>query len=526
MEPTLWVGETTRNVPAASVAGRAGEQVEQALPPGGAIRVLGAVLVGATLALGACGGSEGGPVGPEQPAASTPDTDAAVQPGVDAGANPGVDAAGDPDAAEAGDPTVREYKINQCISPENGRGIWSLVMDGAEIKIMGNEPNAYYAVAALPVLEDFDGGHFELRGEFPRARLFSFGIAEEDPGTDDTYADYVTDHEILPVPGSVNPYLPGANPAKTSGQRYVLKIDDRESCLAQRAAGGLTDTLCGAGAYAASAAQENHVLHRIYEGPDAPELPDIFYVYRTDRPVPQGPEICAHIDPTPTLLGFPAPMLKSASQGTDSVAETLANDLQEPPNHTPTPGVDWVYQLIDFSGWANHSGDYIYAVVDPFVAQYAVVSFRAPTATRYDQVIEPGPTQQVRYYSVCIMNRTNLLYTYACVRDQELTPDAAGRVHIVLSSKADKPAWIDACHQPWLAYPCNKPELWIRHLQADPLAFPQSHDHFAEDPRYQPQLDADAPENIDALREHMADYYPEVTYYTAAELAERFDCNR
>lgn len=93
-------------------------------------------------------------------------------------------------------------------------------MSGDEFQFGGTDRHAVYWRLALPVLDarKYPDAYFELQGRFPKATYFSFHVNTKTSA----FLDKLTDYEIVPEPGSDNPYRGNASFNKQNF--YRIKI--------------------------------------------------------------------------------------------------------------------------------------------------------------------------------------------------------------------------------------------------------------------------------------------------------------
>ncbi|HEY8544405.1 MAG TPA: hypothetical protein VIL36_05125 [Acidimicrobiales bacterium] len=328
-----------------------------------------------------------------------------------------------------------------------------------------------------------DGAHIEVRGDFPRARYLSLVTYDVRGRT----IDHLTDTEIDPDPGSVNPFRSGASRTATDRRYTVRVVNERVP-----AAGPAPNTLYtenADGSRSTRATREARLTLRVYT-PDAGTdeaggvpLPLITVVLPSGERIARPPCLDATTAPVEGA-GFSVP----GGGGTDPPA--------------------WERFLPDGLG-ENVDNAY---VVETFMTAHGEVlalEARAPTfpSTR-DGDAEMG-TGQVRYWSMC----TNLLTTAVleCVQDEDVPVDAAGSFTIVVSRPDARPANATTeCGVAWLpAAPDTDTILVYRHMLPDPS--------FAE-----------AIQNVGpgTGERTMGVYYPRGTYYATADAYERLGCER
>jgi hypothetical protein len=137
-------------------------------------------------------------------------------------------------------------------------------------------------------------------------------------------------------------------------------------------------------------------------------------------------------------------------------------------------------------------------------------------AARYGQSMING-NEDVRYWSVCMVQAENKLYTYSCARDDQLVVDSDGYVTFVFTKFEDKPNWVCditnvsgevnevGCKYNWFPYVSPVSWFYLRTLVGNnnseayenlPITFEMEND----------------PNDFNALKKHMGEYYPEGRY--------------
>ncbi len=341
---------------------------------------------------------------------------------------------------------------------------WSDVIDRAQNNILFPDANAtyWYTSFSLPA-----GGSVVLHGQFPHARsffLFNYHLV--------TPADGVNDVQIVPDPGSTNPFLPGANRAATN-RSFTITVTSRPPPPAgqPRAANTI---------YAGQ--QSVELIYRVYlpdQGQDqtgGAGVPDATFVTASGRSVGGQPACDAlHNDgasapnvlplATPVYLGLLAEDPFSNTHPAVSPVRwyALFNNLRL---LEPFYAGTWQQGLIGLlpsyrSGLAvNFDADssFIYSYVDrdlgPAQAgnNILVLHGKLPTTphTVGGETTMQGGTQ-LRYWSLCMNDGFASGEVGDCLYDEQIPIDAQGDYTIVVSEPQDRPAdATTACGVGWL----------------------------------------------------------------------------
>lgn len=415
---------------------------------------------------------------------------------------------------------VIEFDVTNCKNVHNS-SLWSQVMDGKEFRFGGTDTNAVYWRLALPVLDQtiYQGAHFELRGEYPHATYFSYHLNAKNTA----FIDKITDYEIIPNPGSVNPFI--KDDPYTKGNTYTIKILDQKD----------QDTIPGAnilygGFVNGKPTDTNIILFRIYEpltGRDGGvELPRIYFVAEqaTAHTPKNKKEVSGLFDGAPGVPNF----IFKIEQKLDTRAEKLAKyaNRRTPGYHPPEP-VEFIIGT-NFFGMINHAFPIL---PDKFIKDTPtganmdtryLAGFLDPT---YELTImrfkPPVVGKQVRYWSVCMYQPFNgLMYAWACAKHNELKIDDDGFMTIIFSSPEHKPqnlcdpvkGMTSGCKYNWMQYGSRVPLIWIRQLVPSDN-YQESLMNYKGDPYDAAQIKC-----------HMKEYYPETIYCSQKQFLQN-ECN-
>jgi hypothetical protein len=333
-----------------------------------------------------------------------------------------------------------------------------------------------------------ENGHIAVRGIFPRSRYMSVCVYDEKART----VDHLTDRDIIPNPGSINPFLPGAD--RTDPDRmYALRIVNGRIPASGRSPNTLyTENLDGT--RSAMGLDRVPFTLRIY-APDAGAdetgavgLPEI----STENADGESSVKSSCIDEADLTLPIDP----------DLLARYLESQL------TSEIPLAWKKFYPDGLG-ENIDAAYIYTAIDPDLGKVAVFRAKAPTfpETRDNEPLMGAG--QLRYWSMCTNRMTTAVME--SVQDEDIPTDPEGIYTVVVSRSEDRPVnATKACGVIWLPGDGTaRTVLVYRHILPDP-SFAEAIQNIPEDG------------NIEAI---MADYYPQGTYYATKEAYESLGCN-
>jgi hypothetical protein len=324
------------------------------------------------------------------------------------------------------------------------------------------DANATYWHMAVPVPE---GGYVEVAGDFPRARYMSLANYAVLRSAE---VDHLTDYQIDPDPGSVNPFRAGSDRNAANRGYTVRVVDGREP-----ADGGEANTLYTVSKDGSrkSGGRANVTL-RVY-------LPD---------------------DVTDPTGGVGLPTITSVSADGERTVHPACLDDIVPGSGVTVPGglgdnpPIWDKFVPNFGGNADNS--WIYETFMPSYGQVLTLRGKAPTWGP----AAPNDGAQLRYWSLCSYRLNTAVYD--CVVDQDIPVDDDGYWTIVVSRAEDRPANATTeCGVAWLeAVPDEDTYLAFRHMLPDP-SFAQAIQHI----------------EVGSEEAQMGDYYPAGTYGTVAD---------
>jgi hypothetical protein len=375
--------------------------------------------------------------------------------------------------------------------------------DTTHMNVLYGELDAHYwqSFERIP-----SGGYIEYHGQFPHARFMSF----TNYGGGVRAVGGLYDAEIVPDPGSHNPFVVGANRRAEPRWFTVRFVDGQAPPKAERPA---------------------NTFYRVNEDGSnqsnrlAPTV--TLRVYTPDRgtgvtggvPLPTITVVDADGNRT-TLPACPDGGLPDlgtdetlAGSGTgDALPGTPPAGEAEPPIWRKFTGygstaTDGSSPLGSGGFGDNHEQAYIHTTFEKTRGEVLVFRGKAPTfVPTWDDVPVMGEGQ-LRFWTMCTYAATT--GGYGCARDETVPIDGKGYYTYVISTAASRPEnAVERCGIAWLpAGPTTEARVILRHLLPAP--------DFAE-----------AIQNVEFGREveMMGDYYPHGTYMSALDF-ERTGCN-
>jgi hypothetical protein len=371
------------------------------------------------------------------------------------------------------------------------------------------------AYAAVP------GTRLRIGAEFPHARYTSWNLY-------DLQAKPVaglTDADIEPDPGSVNPFLPGADRA-AAGRRYTAFVE-----FGPAPPDPAPNTI-----YAGDSAT-GQLWYRVYVPDDGRDpkggvpLPRITLESADGSGGGPGVDACreaqAPYDQTlmDAIAGAPGPpdpsddgdgypgrnppkwtlftnLSRAITDGflDNETGEPLYDPAQQlPPNQSPGPGI-----------FANRDIAYVFTHTSRGFGDLLVIRGLAPTFadTRSGAPTMPAG-RQLRYFSFCQYESLSQRVV-DCRNDDRIAVGADGRYTVVVSTAENRPANATAeCGVTWIAWgPAIHGLLIYRHMLADPT-FANAIQNVAEPGREQSV---------------MGEYYPAAEYVAGKEDFEARGC--
>lgn len=316
------------------------------------------------------------------------------------------------------------------------------------------------------------GETLELSGAFPAARYASFVSYKPSGGV----IGVLTDRDIEPDAGSVNPFANGGGAGGEHGYTVVVSAEDGDqgqpNVLAARATpsdaggpatapsldAGVTRVLGSGGANGTGGT----VLYRVYVSDDPVDpkggagLPDVTLV-----------DAAGHRRAIPTC----------DSPGPSPVAVALV-DKYGPSTSAPAPASPVFIRPGAQAAnlFPNPDNVYIATIVEHQPGRIVVVRGKAPTFPDPPNGRPVGSGEQVRYWSLCTDEYRKPYPVSFCVFDRNVALDSAGQFTFVISTPVDRPTnattasgatWLD-----WGSTDVNN-LLLLRHMLAA-TDFPES----------------------------------------------------
>lgn len=269
---------------------------------------------------------------------------------------------------------------------------------------------------ATPAIPDYNANYFSfafsrwpadaqyiglrIKGEFGYARYMSFNIYRAHRGPS---FGALTDYQVLPVPGNVNPFVPGTDPRATN-RSYVVNVQPK---------GYATDPQGNFLTYDSGQIGILAVILRYYvpEGSDIAgvPLPTIeAYDVRTQQPVALPEPYLIGDRPTFIFRWFMRPIFKTA----------VDNKVR-------------FYHAVGIGQFPNADNLYLLSAVKRQKNEVIVMRFKPPTFPKSNA--DYGSTQ-VRYWSI---NEQNPDTTTAYgLRDDQFTQASDGFVYVAIGDKS------------------------------------------------------------------------------------------
>lgn len=365
---------------------------------------------------------------------------------------------------------------------------WRFMSDGEVLNVAFPDENAAYWV--LPYALGANDT-IEVSGTYPSARYFSLNTY----GTDLDTTDTLRDDQILPDPGSSNPFSdPRANALPPDRHRWHATLVPGPAEHARNEIRALRD----------GGAPVGFLIIRVYvpDDPASPSggapLPDVTYrLGGTTVPV----QPCAQPFDPRTL---PGPVADAGQWAVDRAIERAASGAFR----ADTPEATFVNPASTSGLFPNGDNKYIGAVLTYQPGRIAVVRGRAPAFPDTRAGASPTETgQQVRYWSMCQNDLVSPYPVVACSGDFQTSLDADGWYTYVVAAPGDVPSDVDPAVTvlPWGSTDVPKKLLILRNMLPTAGFYPLS-------------IQASQAAGTDPALT-MGTYYPEVAYCSAATFA-------
>jgi hypothetical protein len=287
---------------------------------------------------------------------------------------------------------------------------WLVVTGHTPIPFMSDTSATYGVFAVSPKTGLFDV--VKITGEFPHARYVSFMVYG---GSRSEPFSTLTDYELIPDPGNVNPFLPGEDRAATNRQYTIYAIWEGSGLDP----GAYTNVLT-------VPASEDfiNIMMRVYRPDDG--LDELGGV-----PLPRV-EIARAAGPVKV------PRYGLASDWGDLLQMFGVVRYQEAESYRRMHDETAIefYHLSREGGLPNADAPYLDAALGATGfgrdAKLAVMRFRPPTfEDRHDKNTTITGTRDVRYYSFCTSDVATG-FNSRCISDNELKVDEDGMVTLVV----------------------------------------------------------------------------------------------
>jgi hypothetical protein len=300
---------------------------------------------------------------------------------------------------------------------------WSMAFSGTKRWVIFDpDMNAtywYYAVTRTP--DDSTG--FQFQGRFAHARYQAFNVYNDDTkdliwADDPTHRSSISDVDIVPDPGSRNPYLL-AVPRDASDRDYTITVVPEGSDTA-----GYPNVITFP-----KEVERLSVFLRVY-------LPD--HDLEDDPLYLSGGVPLPAIDDFDTRTGSPAPCLPTRNLlAPDDDGDGDGNG-DAPPAPTPSPNSDGQVRFYRLGGgglYPNEDSAYLASIFDDIGDSVAVIRVKPPTHTDTFDPAAIVPSQaMVRYWSFNVYS-IELTNVTACLADEQAVVADDGFVYLVLGHR-------------------------------------------------------------------------------------------
>lgn len=292
------------------------------------------------------------------------------------------------------------------------------------------------------------GANLAVRGEFPYARQMSFNVHR---ARDAALLGGVTDTELQPVAGSVNPFVPGA--ARRRAQRqYSTQIARADPNTPAQPGTAIVQA-------ALNETVRLRLLYRIY-------LPD------SDRPG-GGVDL-------PRVWLVTADGARTQIAGEDCPRHGNVDPSQEigPTTLPPGPGeitipLDWRNAGTAAAAggsdvFVNRDNGYAYAGIRTAPEAALLLTGKAPTHPATMHGNRRMGSGEVRYWSLCAYRHPSDR-SGRCVADEAIPLDANGTYRVVVGPPGSRPTGARPCGVAWLETPgLGEGALILRHVAPRP----------------------------------------------------------
>ena len=338
---------------------------------------------------------------------------------------------------------------------------WILAFDPAQPGLGNNafpETNARYWLAVVSDTAPA-GSRLRIEGQYPDARYSAFHVHDGNLFV----FDAISDNELLPDPGSANRNLDRTrrDPSVTAGGSYTAYVRVNSAAPVVRERNTLYRP--APGVFDAKVKKRTVLAYRTYlaTGGNQGGVP----LPRLTLETPAGARALPHAADAATCAGIRQQLHKDGAALPVSLI---------PPTFPPlvpefTKFDDSFLNALGLGvGYNPHNG-FISIKTDRDYADFLLVRGKLPS---YTTQVQPQPTPQVRYWSLCQYGAGSTK-VYGCLADQALKLDADGYYNVAISRHATRPATLPA-HYDWLHWgPEKQGGVTVRELLAHP-GFAQS----------------------------------------------------
>jgi len=350
------------------------------------------------------------------------------------------------------------------------------------------------------------GTEIRIKGKFPATRNMSLQVTDSLIGFLTTIGA-LTDYQIVPEPGSVNPYtsINNVDPTIPAGGDYVAYVHYGKAPANPKPNTIYLDPADYKWAYAIV------LVYRLYAPFDDNlantgnvPLPELTLIKVDGEEIPVSTDDHTH---TPAqcifwTVGEAVVVQGEAALGNIPLSAPLV-PTPIPPEPLPPDlqfrlwGGDDVLGQVKIAQWVvNADNAYVYTWLDQTAADLVLVRAQMPTYSTQPGV---GSDPQVRYWSLCESSIV-FLSTYQCIKDADAVFDQDGYFNVVISVPNKQPANADAAHSfNWMRFGTAEPASPIFRYQSPAPDFLQAPSNW-ENGNYQ------------NLSELMGQYYPIATY--------------
>ncbi|WP_277831562.1 hypothetical protein [Speluncibacter jeojiensis] len=368
---------------------------------------------------------------------------------------------------------------------------WRYMSNSTVLNVAFPDANATYWVLPYALGPNTT---LELSGTYPAARYFSLNTY----GTDFNTVDTLRDNQIVPDPGSANPFGNAGAAAPTPTNRSW------HATVVPGAADHARNQIRGLPA-AAGSAPIGFLIIRVYV-PDNPNsapggvpLPEVTAKIGSGAALPMQP--CGAVfDPA----AYTGPIADAATAGFENVIAKAASGAF-PGN---VPEATFVNPASTSGLFPNGDNKYIGAGLTYQPGRIVVVRGKSPSFpdTRAGQPVT-APGRQLRYWSMCQNDLVSPYPVVACASDFQTRLDADGYYTYVVAAPADTPATVAPTVTviPWGSTTVAKKVLFLRYMLPAPAFYPQS-------------IQASQDDHTDPAVT-MGPYYPRAAYCSAAVFA-------